>query len=170
MPDAGESDGSTDVAKLLASVERHQAPDLALQSLVDMIDAFGDVLSVGITLLVHGQIVTGEAVSGRTFFEGLARNLQAPVTGDNEMAAIVRNKFTERFRTFGDTYPTFPPGDDSDEPRRSLKMTTYVHLRNAYVFVGDQGVTIPTKDGLWLRVRLSAVDGFTMGIMRASST
>ncbi len=167
MTDHEESEQPPDARELLSHVERHQAPDSALQGLVDMIDRLGDTLSLGVTVLVHGQIVAGQAVSGREFFEGLAQRVKVPVSGDNDMTDVVRGGLAERFEALRDTFPTFPR-DDRDQPPPPLRETTYLHLKNAYMIVGGEQGTIPTNAGLWLRVRLSAVDGFSMESMTIS--
>lgn len=162
------ADQPGDLESLLETVDRHQGPDMALQMLVDIINRLGDILSIGITILVHGQVVTGEAVSGRAFFEGIAHRVKLPVSGDNEATAVMRDGLAKGFEALRDSYPTFlrDESDDNDEERGSLKTITYLHLKNAYVFLAAEGAaTIPTDDGLWLRVRLSTVGGFAMGTM-----
>lgn len=107
MADNDGTEEPTDTRELLERVERHEGPDLVLQFLVDMLNCLGGTVSVGVTVLLHGQVVTGNAVSGREFFEGVARAAKLPLPGDNEASSTVRDGLVQQFEALRDTFPVF---------------------------------------------------------------
>lgn len=157
-----DSEQPADVKELLENVERHQGPDHFLEGLATLVNELGDTLSFGVTLMVHGKIVTGDVVGGRQYFAGVANAMSTPVSGENEGVSVVRNALTKHLETLRDAYPNFTADAEGDREGSPIK-TTYLHLKDAYVMVGDLGRTIPTDNGLWLRLRLSSIDGFCLG-------
>jgi hypothetical protein len=160
-----------DVRTLLEEVQRHQAPDWTLGILVRMLNNLEEV-EIGVTLLLHGQVVTGLAVSGRQFFQGIVETVR-PDQGEEETKAVVRNGIAELFGSIRDGYPTYrpehesePEDDEGEGEDPVIEKTTYLHLKSARVFLAD-GLA-PTDTGLWLRVRLSSVDGWAIGTLTVS--
>jgi hypothetical protein len=179
-----EQEPGGDETALIEVIQRHQGPDWSLAALVGIINGLEKV-EIGVTLLVHGQVVSGLAVSGRQFFQAVADATRgAHGVGAGESEAVVRSAMAEMFESFRDVYPTLREeggdeeggdeeggdeeggdeegGDEEGPPRKAA----YLHLKNAQVFLGGQAPL--SNQGVWLRVRLASVDGFAMGHLTVS--
>jgi hypothetical protein len=169
-----EQEPGGDETALIEVIQRHQGPDWSLAALVGIINGLEKV-EIGVTLLVHGQVVSGLAVSGRQFFQAVADATRgAHGVGAGESEAVVRSAMAEMFESFRDVYPTLREeggdeeggdeegGEEEGPPRKAA----YLHLKNAQVFLGGQAPL--SNQGVWLRVRLASVDGFAMGHLTVS--
>ncbi len=103
-------------------------------------------VTLGITLNVHGTLISGNLIGGKEYFELLSKSLvdSGSDMGKALAAAVVQGK---------DRY------DQSiqEEPVNFH----YIHLKNAKVFNSNKN-PMPTDGMLW-RGRLNSVDGFTIG-------
>lgn len=152
-----ETDEGPTTTRLLQEIASSQMPDLWLALWVSIVDRSEDV-SIGITLMVQGTVVSGDLVSGRVYFEGLAREVRDIGTGDAaEAYAATLDKGAEM-------YPVMKLRHESDDPDDDKADPAYVHLRNAHVLSSSgapiQGINV------WWRGRLSSVDAFWMGTIR----
>lgn len=109
---------------------------LALLELVNTSD-----FAVGITLNVHGLIITGELIGQTAYFQSIAQTLETALDPSTarEFAAHMQQH----------TRP---------------KQIPCVHLRDARL-VDTRGNTLPERGELW-RGRADAVDGFFVGQLR----
>lgn len=133
----------TDTTTLKTGVDRF------LQTLVSTVNQTS--VGVGITLNVGGLLISGELVSVKTYFEGVAR----------EMIATKADYATkEAFqKTFKQACAQFQP-ESEELSHESQSMPTYIHLRNAKpVYPNGQA---SSNKGMWWRSRLSAIDGFSL--------
>lgn len=129
--------------------------DILLGVLVEAANKSGG--SLGITLLVHGAMVTGVLIGGEEFFEGVAGQLEDALhengeeSSDGGLAAVFREQGTTLY------------GDPE-----ALDDTTvaYIHLRDAQVYQSTLSA-IPTP-GTWWRGWLSSVDGWILGVLGRS--
>jgi hypothetical protein len=108
-----------------------------------------------VTLTVGGLLVTGELVDGQTWFAELASRTDAIPADALDPALVSRLKqllggFAARYRNPGQGEPA------SGEPE-------HLHLRNARVY-HPSGSPIPSGEGVLWRVRLSAVDSFSLDL------
>jgi len=124
--------------------------DWFLQTLVNMANNSSSTGLVGITLLTHGFLVSGDLVSGREYFKGFAEDF-ASGFGDinNETATTIK----ENFINMGNQVYDKIKNDDNPPP------PTYIHLNNAKFF-HPNGNPIPFNKGVWWRGRLSEISGF----------
>lgn len=106
---------------------------LALLELVNTSD-----FAVGITLNVHGLVITGELIGQATYFHAIAQTLEAAL--DPSTARAFAAHMQQRTRA---------------------KPIPCIHLRDARL-VDMQGSTLPERGALW-RGRADAVDGFFVG-------
>lgn len=128
--------------------------DYLLEILVSMANSVG--VSVGVTILTHGFLISGMLVGGAEYFEALGRGFGSAKGTTPEMA----NALQKAFSSGAEPYRLAKMGEDV-----SMTPTAYIHLKDARFFSG-QGAPIQGAKGtegmLW-RGRLSEVSGFTVG-------
>jgi hypothetical protein len=135
---------------------RERPRDPGLDTLVDI--ANRSHVPLGITLFVHGLVITGEMISERQYFaeqvETVARLLEpagvAVGTAEGSRAGAPRS-----------------PGEggrrQEDAPLEEPGEPEFVHLRNARLLTG--GTIVPTGgSGFLWRGRVSAVDGYSVTV------
>jgi len=148
------------------SVPDQPPVDFLLQAIVDLANTTG--IEMGITLCVGGMVVSGVLISGKTYFEEIANDtLQSSGPADQ---AEVRQGLSDYLGNlgkliYGQTVNEEQAGNKGDQIMKRLPR--YIHLRNAKVF-HNSGQPMPENRGLWWRGRLSAVDGFSFGVLSAS--
>jgi len=116
-----------------------------------------------ITLDVGAGHINGQIISGREYFEQLAKEwenvlegLDPPAPDDSLFIAV-----PQRFRRHMENYL----GQDEEAAPIGLNPPSYIHLKNAQYF--NQGVRpFPGGSMLW-RGKISAVDGFSLGRLEA---
>jgi hypothetical protein len=114
-------------------------PDLLLLALVAVVDSVQGDMSFSVTLMVDGGIVFGELISSRVYFSEVSRLLAEVENG--ESLSLIFELANERI-------------DKVSERVHCL------HLKNAVV---RQGVPMGDVEFPLLRIRLSAVGGFSIG-------
>ena len=120
--------------------------DRFLQTLVSIVNQTN--VGVEITLSVGGLLITGELVSVKNYFEGVAREM---ISTRADFAT--KEAFQMSFRHACNQYE--PESEDSND---NQPLPTYIHLKNAKPLQAD-GLS---HKGMWWRSRLSAVDGFSL--------
>lgn len=106
----------------------------------------------GITLSVGGVLITGTLASGRAYFEGIGEEFSSGIR-ERDIAGKMRDFFAGFARIYA----------PSDKPGRK-KSVSYIHLKDARIMTGTAAL-IPSNRGVWWRSRLTAVDGFCLGVM-----
>ena len=117
-----------------------------------------DAGSLGVTLFVHGTVVSGYIVSGGQFLEAMASSVDEAVRRDTGKEPN-RGGLADVFRD----HSSKVYGPDADLENA---VTTYIHLRDAQIFHPGAN-PIPTP-GAWWRGRLASVDGWIFGTMGVS--
>ena len=131
----------------------HVAPsDWFLQNLVL------DGLELPVTLQMHGLLVYGTLVSGRDYFEGLASELTSDLSPEGVQAIT---NLLEPYIEFYQGREIEDSKEEADPP-----LPAFIHLRDAKFF-NTAGRPIPGNRGVWWRGRISEVDGFMLGILKA---
>lgn len=125
--------------------------DKFLQRLVSIVNQTN--VGIGITLNVGGVIISGELVSVKSYFEGLAREM---IYAKANLAT--KEAFQKSFEQVCAQHET--PGAETSNENQLLPM--FIHLKNARPFLAN-GPALPSNKGIWWRSRLSAVDGFSLG-------
>ena len=111
----------------------------------------GAVASIGVMLMIGGSLYAADIVSARGWWEETSQNMRGATTGGlDEVAAMVSDVLANQFETVSQFYRDQGPGSDD--------RMAYVHLRNVRV-LGQMNIV----DGLTMRVRLSEIQGWTMG-------
>lgn len=130
---------------------KHPGADWFLQKLV----GFANIgICSGITLQVHGMIISGTTITGRKYFEEFAKSFGGGFRGDSELAT----SFTEMFASYAKIYDKDPEDQKfDDEPG-------YIHLENASFFLPGQPA-MPRNSGVLWRGKISDVTGFNLGIL-----
>lgn len=99
---------------------------------------------LGITLLIGGSIVTGTLISGKSYIDGVASEL-------NEAGEYVVAKY---YREFGEeVYEDSSPEDEQVIPEM-------IHLKDAQILNGAMVRNIG-----WWRGKISSIDGHSIGIL-----
>lgn len=131
------------------------ALDWFLQHLVSMTNQFQ--LFFPITLSVGGVLISGEIVDGKTYFDefaGLMKQGLLNISGEQ-----FATHMGDIYRSAGDRYLQ---STAESEERPAISEPNYIHLRKAKIFHAG-GASIPRGEGVLWRVRLGAIDGFTLG-------
>jgi hypothetical protein len=127
--------------------------DWFLQSLVSIVN--DESASLPITLSVGGLLISGEMIDGKTYFNEFARQFKDGFKGiSRETAATIELAF----KRLGDVY---------DPIQKEARWNAYtpkphlIHLRNVQIYHAGGPPLLSEKGVLW-RVRLEAVDGFSL--------
>lgn len=126
---------------------KEPSKDAFLESMVLQANVYGE--SFGITLFVHGSIITGTLIGGREYFQELSKFL-TPIdnqTDENPLQYMI------------DLYPVLPRDADITDLMDTIDVS-YIHMKNARVL---SGVGMQIGDGQYWRGRLGSVDGFIFG-------
>lgn len=112
-------------------------------------------IDMGITLNVHGSVISGNLISGKKYLAEMATKFSELAEGKD---------FYKTLENFFSGY--LPIYDATSEDEEGVPVDiNYIHLRNAKVF--SPGGSIPTGKGELWRGRLDAVNGFTFGQLQA---
>jgi hypothetical protein len=133
---------------------RPDEPDYFLQALVDLVNS--SKISFGISLTVGGFLVSGNLISGKMYFDGVASEM-AGAYKDHEGASEAMKTY---FSNFGRIYDNY-----SDEKNRTLPV--FIHLSEAKFF-HNAGAPFPGNRGVFWRGRVSCVSSFVLGKLSAS--
>lgn len=110
--------------------------------------AFADIgVSVGVTFTIGGSVVTGQLCSGKDFIEHTRDQILAG-SGD-DLKDFLEPHFNDRLAVY-------------DNDRTEVMQIAYVHLRDAVIYNVDF-TGIPSKNGVFWRGRLDAIDGWSLG-------
>ncbi|ALU59678.1 MULTISPECIES: gas vesicle accessory protein GvpU [Pseudomonas] len=106
-------------------------------------------VEMGVTLSVGGNLVSGHLISHDTYFEQLADDISAPFSSfANGTDATMKEMIL-----------SFKPGESSED----TPAFHFIHLKDCRTYSTD-GNPICDAGVLW-RGRISAVDGFTIGLI-----
>lgn len=143
-------------------------PDRSMRVMIDLLeDTLPVDTTISVTLMVGGNMMSGELISTATYWKLFAERWRTYLSGagidvaaTDEMAQVIAalgtlsdsDKALERKRYEDTGVPTLYP---------------WVSLKNARLFSGS--VAIP-EEGTLMRIRTSAIDGFTSGALSKSRT
>lgn len=111
-----------------------------------------------VTLCVGGTLISGELIDGAEYFNELVTETAA--VPQEALSPQAATQLTTLFQNFAGRY-TRPP---TDPPPQSNVESEHIHLRNARIRLLDGNDLLAGPKGLW-RVRLSAVDAATLGLL-----
>ncbi|WP_313513768.1 hypothetical protein [Pseudomonas sp.] len=139
MPEAAE----------LSNASRGDSPDVDwLIRKVILLANMG--IPTPITLTIPSGLVSGIIISGKEYLDAFHTQL----TGYWDQAAAAKMlEYVEEWKAIYEV-----PVNGNDE-----KNIAYIHLRDAKVFTGGQFV--PTNEGVLWRGKITAISGFTIGIV-----
>jgi hypothetical protein len=158
-PTVAESPASTDEAEIAIKPwpddltdeqirASREKGDWYLHGLAEVVT--GRDTEIGITLFVHGTIVSGQLVSGHRFFDGYIEGMDDP-------------EVRKAFATPGEVYIARRRALDED-PETPHPAPAYIHLRNARIFAPGQA-PLPTNRGGWWRGQIESVDAWVLGTL-----
>lgn len=134
--------------------DQPQGTDWFLAYLIRFADDYQ--IEQGISLIIGGTFISGTLISGRRYFEELGKQIaSANVTGTSE-GGVLAETLATAYSQWKEIYPD-PASED-----KTLQPKTYIHLKNARVFAPN-AAPMPSGAGMVLRLKLDAVDGFTLG-------
>lgn len=126
--------------------------DLMLASFVNLANQ-ASLGELGISLVVGGAWVTGQLIGARSWFEGLARSLDAAGAAEG---------FGDVIRMVGaSVYPSESEREAAGEPVEDPQLPSFLHLRDAYVITAE-GRAVPTSGG-FVRLRVDQVAAWMLG-------
>ena len=163
MADEKKLTSAVDDASIAREREWNARVDWFLQSLVEMANNSPAAVSFGLTISVGGMLVSGELVSGQQYFEGFGIEF-AGTFKDAKAAASVKESFS---KLGGNIYSAGRKEDASapKSPSGAASGPSYIHLKNARFF-DPSGKPTASTQGTWWRGKLSAVDGFSLGVVK----
>jgi hypothetical protein len=118
-------------------------------------------LSLGLTLCVGGGLVSGVLIGGREYFEGFAGDVASGVADPT-----VARKVREFFRSPAALYQPEEGCPGGARVSSLADPLSYIHLKAVRFFTAS-GEPIPGSYGGYWRGKLSAVDGFVLGLQAA---
>lgn len=124
--------------------------------LVHLVELASDGVSIGVTLHVGGLIISGEMISGKSYFEEFSSKLLGASYAGHDPEEN-KNFLAEGFKSLTAIYDRPEDAPEDWQPPRPA----FVHLRGARVF-SAAGSPIPQEGALW-RGRITAVDAFSLG-------
>jgi hypothetical protein len=124
-----------------------------LPSLLEVARTAG--LRPAVTLSVGGILIAGELVDQKTYFDELAVEIDETLTGVLTPDAAAQLK--QLLARFGTGQPPSAAGEPD-----------HIHLRIAKVY-HPSGSPMPANGGAYWRVRLSAIDGFSLDMPPAGA-
>jgi hypothetical protein len=119
-------------------------------------------LGVPVILNVGGFLVTGFVISGQEYFERFSQEVAVGLPdafGEETKASII-----DSFGRLGEIYVS---DEEETIEDATLDQYNFVHLRDVQ-FIHNEGAPIPPEPGMLWRCKLSAVDGFTLGLLLPS--
>lgn len=146
--------------------------DWFLASLINLANRFG--IQMGVTISVGGALISGELVSGKRYFEEVARAIRDNFPAD---LAELGSGLSAAIKEHGEVYQLYtPPVEANDAEDGKADSTSgeepspvsFIHLRNANFFLAN-GSPITGGGGVFWRGRLECVDGFSLGVIRSSA-
>lgn len=120
--------------------------DWFLQSFVTMFNENNG--SMGLTLVTHGFLVSGQLIGGKEYFEGFGDDLASAIPNGGD-------KIKQTYKEMGEKVYNREKEGNSHAP-------TFIHLKNAKFF-HPNGQPIPTNRGVLWRGRISEISGFSLG-------
>ncbi|MEP0886413.1 hypothetical protein NDI49_33300 [Trichocoleus sp. ST-U3] len=115
-------------------------------------------LSLGVTLTIHGSLISGNIISYQRYLEGIAQGFES-ATGNQEIGQILAESYRNASQGYQEAL--------IEEGLKGLPHHQYIHLSNARFIFGD--IIVPTEIGVYWRGRLDEVDGFSLGIVSPSA-
>lgn len=131
--------------------------DWFLQILVNLVNEGSENISIGVTLLSHGFLISGQLVGGVEYFKGLADEIASGLFSNPENGEVVRNSVVQLANN------VYNKTEDSEKP----SSPSYIHLKHAKLYHPGSN-PIPTNRGLWWRGRISEISGFSLGNLEIS--
>lgn len=111
-------------------------------------------ISVGITLLVKGALVSGEIISGPKYFEELGKQFGGALGMNEDDGAALWRPLAESLYVKSEPYEEVD-GNTQQNP-------SFIHLKSVKIF--QAATCLPTShEGVLWRGRLAEVDGFILG-------
>ena len=111
-------------------------------------------IRVGVTIVISGAIVTGTVISGKEYFESLARSIaSATIQGDTDtlrMMSDIWGGFSREYERPDGVEGWTPPFD-------------YIYLREARYYAPGQTPLPDTGDGMLWRGKVADVSGVSVG-------
>ena len=130
--------------------------DYFLQGLVSIVDQ-NNSTSIGVILHVGGLIISGKLVSEQSYFKGISMEMVA-----ENLHEHLRDDFREAFQKIARAAHELDNSEAIAGPNKSLP--EFIHLKDAKMYP-DSKEPIPDNKGILWRGRISAVDGFSIGLL-----
>lgn len=116
-------------------------------ALIDIVRMANIGAGLGITLVVEGQVIFGDLISGKNYFEILSQKMLS-AGGSPELAKVISNEFAH----FGDEHYGVDAGD---------MPLNYLHIKN-YAFLKGDGYPVNYPDTV-MRISIEKVSGYAIG-------
>lgn len=129
--------------------------DLMLETFVCLAEE--QDVSLGVTLTIHGLLISGNIISLQKYLEGIAQGFES-TTSNQKIGQIIAESYLNATQEYLKIR--------TDGGLEELPPRLYIHLSDANFIFGN--TIVPTETGVYWRGRLEKVDGFSLGAMSAS--
>lgn len=123
----------------------HKVRDSDLVFLVNIVNKTH--ASIGVSLLIKGTFVTGQLISGKTYYESVAEELKTAGDAGVSLSAYFSNKADS----------IYSPEEGKDAPNG------FLHLKE--VSVRNSGGDLGAINGACVRIKIEEIDGHFLGSM-----
>lgn len=136
---------------------QHQS-DWVLQALIGLINR--NKWSFDFTLHIKGTVLTGTAIDGAEYFEGLGRAFNQGLKAAAVAAGIEYNDESGGRDMFkGVITDVYSSSEDQDDDSGSI--VSFIHLKNVTI-ISPSNLSFSSKMAYW-RIKISDVDGWMLG-------
>lgn len=143
-------------------------PDFLLTTLVSMLANKMDS-QVGITLLVHGTLITGALVSESEYLDRMDGLFKETATNALITPTKEELKFFEEALRFETQYEDIYPGDDDTDdgpgPKDEVGSLRHLHLKDPVIVYPGAALSFVDSPLPIMRIKLASVDGWLIGRM-----
>ena len=163
------------LADLNPTRDHHGAPDSTLQRMADWTDRTGQELSLSLTLVVSGGLISGVVESAREFFTSISQKLLQDVAEPEQCEQVAKRLaqlfFDDTAQALGEELKAELDALDRGEtptPVTGLSRT----LMGRYLYLKDSQFTAPGHESIPLghtRVLLSQVAAWSVGARTGSN-
>jgi hypothetical protein len=138
--------------------EETEGASLSVDPMLEMLVSSAEELdfSLGITLTIHGLLISGNIISLQKYLEGIAQGLES-ATGNQKIGQILAESIRNASQEDSETR--------REQGLEELPPRQYIHLSDARFRFGTS--VVPPETGVYWRGRLDEVDGFFLGIIQS---
>ncbi|MFI8146961.1 hypothetical protein [Acinetobacter sp. ABJ_C5_2] len=130
---------------------------VSIKNIINNLYSEGNPLDVHVTLVVSGQIITGNIVSEEEYF-------------NHELTSTWKQVYDEVIKKPRDEFNNLPDEEYDSKEVPEYLLQNYLFLKNAYYVNGDKFIPSSNNDGIPIQVRIADITAFNFGSLNISKT